>query len=108
METGLGKPSIPFLAFGTKFIDLNLDGWLDIFVANGHVIDNINLINKKYQHAQHNQVYMNKKNSTFEDKTYDIGGDLTQKPLVEDLPLVILIMMVILIISYQIIINRPH
>ena len=79
METGLGKPSIPFLAFGTKFIDLNLDGWLDIFVANGHVIDNINLINKKYQHAQHNQVYMNKKNSTFEDKTYDIGGDLTQK-----------------------------
>ena len=40
-EIGLGKPSIHFLAFGTKLVDLNLDGWLDIYVANGHVIDNI-------------------------------------------------------------------
>jgi len=78
-ETGLGKPSIPFLAFGTKFVDINLDGWLDIFVANGHVIDNINLINKQYDHAQYNQIYLNKGNSTFTDKTIEIGGDLLDK-----------------------------
>ena len=81
LETGLGKPSIPFLAFGTKFVDLNLDGWLDIYVANGHVIDNINLFNREYQHAQPNQVFINQGNGTFIDKTTKIGGDLL-KPAV--------------------------
>ena len=81
LETGLGKPSIPFLAFGTKFVDLNLDGWLDIYVANGHVIDNINLFNREFQHAQPNQVFINQGNGTFIDKTTKIGGDLL-KPAV--------------------------
>ena len=76
LETGLGKPSIPFLAFGTKLVDLNLDGWLDIFVANGHVIDNINLFNREFQHAQTNQVFVNQGDGTYLDKTNVIGGDL--------------------------------
>jgi enediyne biosynthesis protein E4 len=32
-----GPISIPFLAFGIKFLDFDNDGWQDIFVANGHV-----------------------------------------------------------------------
>jgi len=34
---GFGPISIPFLAFGMKFLDFDNDGWKDIFVANGHV-----------------------------------------------------------------------
>ena len=34
---GLGAPTIPFLGWGTGFIDFDNDGLLDIFVANGHV-----------------------------------------------------------------------
>ena len=45
---GLGQPSLDLLGFGTKFVDFNLDGWLDIFIVNGHVIDNIALFNKDY------------------------------------------------------------
>lgn len=78
-EIGLGKPSIHFLAFGTKLVDLDLDGWLDIYVANGHVIDNIDLFNKDYRHAQYNQVYLNQKNGSFSDITTMIGGDLLYK-----------------------------
>ena len=78
-EIGLGRPSIHFLAFGTKFVDLNLDGWLDIYVANGHVVDNINLFNRDYYHEQYNQIYINQGNGTYIDQTKNINGDVLKK-----------------------------
>jgi len=36
-QTGLGEVSIPFLGWATSFIDYDNDGWLDLFVVNGHV-----------------------------------------------------------------------
>ena len=77
-RTGLGYPSIHLLGFGTKFVDLDLDGWLDIFVVNGHVIDNIKLFNRDYQHAQQKQIFINQGNETFLDQTKNIGGDLLE------------------------------
>jgi hypothetical protein len=77
-RTGLGHPSINLLGFGTKFVDLDLDGWLDIFIANGHVIDNIKLFNRDYTHAQQKQIFINQGNETFLDQTKSIGGDLLE------------------------------
>lgn len=36
-ETGLASATHPFLGWGTFFADLDNDGWLDLFTANGHV-----------------------------------------------------------------------
>src|SRR5207302_1679059 len=41
--SGIGQPSLRFLAFGTLFCDIDNDGWPDIFVANGHVENEVAL-----------------------------------------------------------------
>jgi hypothetical protein len=41
--TGLGKISAPHSGWGVKFADMDNDGWRDLIVAQGHVMDNIEL-----------------------------------------------------------------
>jgi len=43
INANLGSVALPFSAFGTKFIDFDNDGNLDMAVLNGHVLDNIQL-----------------------------------------------------------------
>ncbi|HUL16905.1 MAG TPA: CRTAC1 family protein, partial [Terriglobales bacterium] len=40
-KAGLAEPSIPFLGWGTGFIDYDNDGLLDLFIVNGHVYPSV-------------------------------------------------------------------
>ena len=56
---GVGLPSLPFLGFGTQFFDPDLDGDLDLFAANGHVLDNVLDIDQSTSYGQRNLLFRN-------------------------------------------------
>ncbi len=64
--TGIGEKSLPYLAWGVDFVDFNNDGWLDLFVANGHLDDNIAEIDPVGKYAQVNQLFWNNRGTIFE------------------------------------------
>ncbi len=65
-RAGVGLPSLLTLAFGCFFFDYDLDGSTDIFVANGHVEDDINRVQKEITHAQRPHLFRNKGDGTFD------------------------------------------
>jgi enediyne biosynthesis protein E4 len=56
---GLGAPSRPWVGFGTVFFDPDDDGDLDVFVTNGHIIDNIDRFDPARHHRQPSQLFVN-------------------------------------------------
>ncbi len=57
--SGLGPPSLLRLGFGTFFFDPDNDGRLDLFVANGHIIDNVALYSDTITFEQPADLYRN-------------------------------------------------
>lgn len=54
---GIGNPSRKFMKFGVFFFDLDLDGRLDIFEANGHIEQEISTVQTEQTHEQPAQVF---------------------------------------------------
>ena len=74
--SGTGDVSLPYLAWGVNFFDFDHDGFQDIFVANGHIHDNVTLVDSSTTYAQLNHLFWNNRNSTFTDVTSESGSGL--------------------------------
>jgi len=71
----LAQPSYPFVGWGTAFFDMDNDGWPDIFVANGHVYPQMDLVKGGAPYKQPLLLFRNKRDRTFEDVTAISGLD---------------------------------
>jgi hypothetical protein len=79
--TTVGRASLLNLTFGTFFFDYDLDGHVDIFVANGHIEEEIERVQPKVTYAQPQQVFRNDGKGKFVDVSKSLGPAL-QKPIV--------------------------
>jgi len=71
----LAQPSYPLVGWGTAFFDMDNDGWPDIFVANGHVYPQMDLVKGGTPYKQPLLLFRNKRDRTFEDVTAISGLD---------------------------------
>ena len=75
-QAGLGDPTIPFLAWGTGFLDFDNDGLLDIFIANGHVYPEVDGQDWGTTWAERPQLFRNLDGSRFQEVPPATGSGL--------------------------------
>jgi enediyne biosynthesis protein E4 len=66
-----------WLGWGVGFVDLDNDGWLDIFIVNGHVYPEVERIKTEAGYKQRKVVYRNLGNGRFEDVSERLGSPVT-------------------------------
>jgi hypothetical protein len=75
VRSGVAQPSVPYVGWGTGFVDFVNDGWLDIFVANGHVYPQMDQVRMGVPYRQPLLLFRNHRDRTFRDITHLSGLD---------------------------------
>jgi hypothetical protein len=65
-KLGIAEPTIPFLGWGTCFLDYDNDGWQDLFVANGHVYPFVDQSDWGTTYAERPLVFRNQRGEKLE------------------------------------------
>ncbi len=76
-EDGIGYKTFDVSGFGTRFVDYDNDGWRDLFVANGHVLDNIELFHEGTRYQEQKLVFRNV-GGKFEEVGEGLGADIAR------------------------------
>ncbi len=70
---GIAAQTRSVLSFGGGFFDYDNDGWLDLFIANGHVYPEVEQAESKVKYKQINQLFHNNGKGAFVEVTKDAG-----------------------------------
>jgi enediyne biosynthesis protein E4 len=77
-QAGVGVASKSSLGFGCVFLDADLDGWLDLAVANGHIDETVRNIRGNVGYAQPPLLFLNNGKGNFRDVASQVGGGFDQ------------------------------
>ncbi len=80
-RSAVGKASLLTLTFGAFFFDYDLDGFPDIFAANGHLEQEIHRVQPRIQYEEPPLLFRNLGNGSFADVSRAVGPDLP-RPMV--------------------------
>jgi hypothetical protein len=72
-QSEVGRASLLTLGFGCFFFDYDLDGWPDIFVANGHIDPEIQRVQTNVKYAMPPHLFRNLGKGKFEEVTQSMG-----------------------------------
>jgi len=76
---GVALPSLPFVKWGTAFVDLDNDGWLDLMAVNGHVYPQVDSLPSGAGYREPKVLQLNQKDGTFCDASDQAGKAMTEK-----------------------------
>jgi hypothetical protein len=74
--SAVGAASAAHSGWSIKFLDLDNDGWKDVFVAGSHVVDNVELYNPSSRYQEPCFLYRNTGDGKIEDLSQRVGEDL--------------------------------
>jgi hypothetical protein len=74
----VGRASLLNLAFGVFFFDYDLDGWPDLFAANGHIDEEINRVQPKVKYQQAPLLFHNSGKGQFENVSAAMGPEFNR------------------------------
>jgi enediyne biosynthesis protein E4 len=72
-QSDVGHASLLTLGFGCFFFDYDLDGWLDIYIANGHIEDAIERVQPRVRYAEPPHLFHNLGDGKFKEVTSSAG-----------------------------------
>jgi enediyne biosynthesis protein E4 len=78
VAAGLTEPSERVLTFGLFFFDYDLDGLPDLFAANGHVADDVSVLQPSLHYAESPLFFRNRGNGKFENVSDKVGPAMRQ------------------------------
>ena len=74
-SSAVGRASLLTLTFGVFFFDYDLDGYLDLFAANGHIEEEIGRVQPKVQYRQSPLLFHNLGKGKFENVSTAVGEE---------------------------------
>ena len=78
-QAGLGGPTFPFVGFGTAFLDDDNDGDLDVIIAQGHILDNVNQSRDNISYPQRNLLFHNDGSGIFKEVSMNPDANFSKK-----------------------------
>jgi enediyne biosynthesis protein E4 len=77
--SGTALPSLPWVKWGTAFVDLDNDGWLDLLTVTGHVYPQVDSLPSGGGYREPKMLQLNQRDGTFCDASDQAGKALTER-----------------------------
>jgi len=78
-QSEVGRKSLLTLGFGCFFFDYDLDGWLDLFIADGHLDPDIEKVQQQVHYAEAPHLFHNEGGGKFQDVAAAMGKSFDER-----------------------------